>query len=216
MSYRVLAPQYVGLRIPAKSRLERVVRLLAESRRNHFRQQTDRANLKSDDNQHKTSKHYWAHVQASASEITDEEIDLRQRAQHEQYEGDAAEEMQLAVPPVLDKIAQAEGTVVVIDSVKYWRDKRDSLLTIRAEVSNSVEVSGNMSARKTKPAVLSDLVKSGYINADSALALAWYKIGLFTSDSTERKEAIMFLKKYVQREKADSALIREYLEELKK
>ena len=133
--------------------------------------------------------------------------------------GDIAEEIvadfQIVNLPVTRIAAQTEREEVIARSVQYWRDKRDSLLIIKAEVSNSIEVSRILSARKRKSAILADSVESGYYNKDSSLALVWYKIGLLTIDSTEKKEAMEFLKGYVQRNKANSALVKEYLEELK-
>ena len=66
-----------------------------------------------------------------------------------------------------------------------------------------------------KSAVLSDSVKSGYNSKDSALAFIWYKIGLLTSDSAEKKEALEYLERYLKIKRADSALVEGYLEKLK-
>ncbi|MCH8026987.1 MAG: zf-HC2 domain-containing protein [candidate division Zixibacteria bacterium] len=111
--------------------------------------------------------------------------------------------------PVTRLAAQTEREEVIVESVQYWRTKRDSLLIVEDEVYQAV------SGRKLKSVALSDSDKSGYNSKDSALAFIWYKIGLLTSDSAEKKEAIEFLETHSKRSKADSALIREYLEKLK-
>ena len=82
-------------------------------------------------------------------------------------------------------------------------------MIVEAEVYKAV------SGGRLKSAALTYSDKFGYNSKDSALTLAWYKIGLLTTDSTEKKEAIEFLERHSKQSRADSALIREYLEKLK-
>ncbi len=140
--------------------------------------------------------------------------DLKQEQEKENESlGDIAEEIvadfQIVNLPVTRLAAQTEREEVIVESVQYWRTKRDSILVVEDEVYQAVRV------KMLKSAVLSDSVKSGYNSKDSVLALAWYKIGLLTSDSTEKKEAIEFLEGHIENKRADSALIRKYLEKLK-
>lgn len=124
-------------------------------------------------------------------------------------ESDSAEEFRLINLPVTRLAAQEEREEVLAPSIKYWRDKRDSILQADTEVYKTV------SREMFKSALVADSVKSGYKSKDSVLALSWYNIGLLTVDSTEKKEAIAFLETHSKRNRADSALIREYLEKLK-
>jgi len=124
-------------------------------------------------------------------------------------ESDVAKEFRLLNLPATRLAAQAEKEEVVNESVQFWRDKRDSLLIVEDEVYQSDRV------KMLKSAVQSESVKSGYNSKDSVLALAWYKIGLLTPDSAEKREAFEFLKAYTPKNEADSALIKGYLEELK-
>ncbi len=124
-------------------------------------------------------------------------------------ESDSAEEFRLINLPVTRLAAQTEREEVLAPSIQYWRDKRDSILQAETEVYKTV------SREMFKSALVADSVKSGYNSKDSVLALAWYKIGLLTPDSAEKKEAIEFIERQSMRNRADSALIREYLEKLK-
>ncbi len=124
-------------------------------------------------------------------------------------ESDGAEGFLLINLPVSRLAAQTERDEFLAPFIMYWRDKRDSILQVEAEAYKAV------SGKRLKSAVLSDAVKSGYHSKDSLLALAWYKIGLLTVDSTEKKEAIEFLEIHSKQSRVDSALIREYLEKLK-
>ncbi len=140
--------------------------------------------------------------------------DLKQEQEKENESlEDIAEEIiadfQITNLPVTRLASQTEREEVLAPSVQFWRDRRDSLLQVEAEVYKAA------SGGRLKSVALSDSDKFGYNSKDSALALAWYNIGLLTSDSTEKKEAIEFLEKHSKKSRADSALIREYLEELK-
>ena len=124
-------------------------------------------------------------------------------------ESDSAEEFRLINLPVTRLAAQKEREEVLAPSIQYWRDKRDSILQVEAEAYKAI--SGNM----LKSVVVADSFESGFSFNDSALTLAWYNIGLLTVDSAEKKEAIEFIERQSMRNRADSALIREYLEKLK-
>ena len=146
--------------------------------------------------------------------ISDSELEaITNIVKEKQSNGDIAEKIvadfQIVNLPVTRLAAQTEREEVLAPTVQFWRDKRDSLLKVEAEVYKAV------SGRKLKSVALFDSDKSGYNSKDSALAFIWYKIGLLTPDSAEKREAIEFLEAYTPKNKADSALIREYLEKLK-
>ncbi len=124
-------------------------------------------------------------------------------------ESDGAEGFRLINLPVSRLAAQTEREEFLAPSIQYWRDKRDSILQVEAEAYKAI--SGNM----LKSVVVADSFESGFSFNDSALTLAWYNIGLLTVDSAEKKEAIEFIERQSMRNRADSALIREYLEKLK-
>lgn len=124
-------------------------------------------------------------------------------------ESEAADKSQLTTAPVIKVSAQATAEELISPSIQYWRDKRDSILIVEAEVYKAV------SGERFKSALVADSVKSGFSSNDSALALAWYNIGLLTVDSTEKKEAIEFLEAHSKKSRVGSALIKEYLEKLK-
>ena len=118
-------------------------------------------------------------------------------------------DFQIVNLPVTRLAAQTEREEVLAPLVQYWRTKRDSLLVVEDEVYQADRV------KMLKSAVLSDSVKSGYNSKDSVLAFIWYKIGLLTSDSAEKKEALEYLESYLKIKRADSALVEGYLEKLK-